>query len=194
MASSKFQSKNTVLTKKLNNVLYELMVKTRSDMVYIDDSTTLTERLSEITDLLIQHEQNDVELKQAYEELVGDSNSSYNSFKEIWDYINVNGNPKSELIKLIDSKQASEEGKGLSECDFTAVMREKLVNGYSKEELDEKFEFVMKNAVSQDILDAISNLENKSNTVVSQSASGDAYNDLADGRGWYQVIAIDGNQ
>ena len=194
MASSKFQSKNTVLTKKLNNVLYELMVKTRSDMVYIDDSTTLTERLSEITDLLIQHEQNDVELKQAYEELVGDSNSSYNSFKEIWDYINVNGNPKSELIKLIDSKQASEEGKGLSECDFTSVMREKLVNGYSKEELDEKFEFVMKNAVSQDILDAIENLENKSNTVVSQSASGDAYDDLADGSCWYQVIAIDGNQ
>ena len=63
MASSKFQSKNTVLTKKLNNVLYELMVKTQSDMVYIDDNTTLTERLAEITNLLIQHEQTDVELK-----------------------------------------------------------------------------------------------------------------------------------
>ena len=31
MSNSKFQSKNTVLTKKLNNVIYELMVKTNSE-------------------------------------------------------------------------------------------------------------------------------------------------------------------
>ena len=191
MASSKFQSKNTVLTKKLNNVLYELMVKTQSDMVYIDDNTTLTERLAEITDLLIQHEQTDVELKQAYEKIVGDSNNSYDSFKEIWDYININGNPKSELIQLIESKQTAEEGKGLSECDFTAMMRDKLISDYTREELDAMFDYVLKNAVSQEILDAIENLENKSNTVVSSSASGDAYEDLADGSCWYQIVGAD---
>ena len=80
MAGSKFQSKNTVLTKKLNNVLYELMVKTQSDMVYIDDHTTLTERLAEITDLLVRQEQTDVELKQSYERLVKDANNNYDSF------------------------------------------------------------------------------------------------------------------
>lgn len=194
MASSKFQSKNTVLTKKLNNVLYELMVKTQSDMVYIDDNTTLTERLAEITNLLIQHEQTDVELKQAYEKIVGDSNNNYDSFKEVWDYININGNPKSELIQLIESKQPSEEGKGLSECDFTAMMRDKLVSDYTREELDAMFDYVLKNAVSQEILDAIEHLENKSNTVVSSTASGDDYEDLTDGSCWYQIVGMDGVQ
>ena len=45
----KFESKNTILTKKLNNIIYELLVKTSSDMVYTDSSTTLTETLSDIT-------------------------------------------------------------------------------------------------------------------------------------------------
>lgn len=191
MASSKFQSKNTVLTKKLNNVLYELMVKTRSDMVYVDDSTTLSERLTEITNLLIQHEQNDVELKRAYEELVGDSNSNYNSFKEIWDYINVNGNPKSELIKLIDSKQDSEEGKGLSECDFTALLREKLVNSYTREEIDAKFDNIMESTDISELVDMVNDLGQRANTVVSSSASGEAYDNLADNSCWYQILTID---
>lgn len=191
MAIQKFQSKNTVLTKKLNNVIYELMVKTQSDMVYVDDSTTLTERLSEITDLLIQHEQNDVELKQSYEELVGDSNSNYNSFKEIWDYINVNGDPKSELIKLIDSKQASEEGKGLSECDFTTVLREKLVNDYTAKELDEKFQIIIDSTAPYSLVAQVRALENKPNTVVSETAGGIDYDSLVDKSCWYQIISKD---
>ena len=191
MAIQKFQSKNTILTKKLNNVIYELMVKSNSDMVYVDDNTTLTERLSEITDLLIQHEQNDVELKQSYEELVGDSNSNYNSFKEIWDYINVNGNPKSELIKLIDSKQASEEGKGLSECDFTTVLREKLVNDYTAKELDEKFQIIIDTTAPYSLVAQVRALENRPNTVVSETASGIDYDSLVDKSCWYQIISKD---
>ena len=191
MAGSKFQSKNTVLTKKLNNVLYELMVKTQSDMVYIDDHTTLTERLAEITDLLVRQEQTDVELKQSYERLVKDANNNYDSFKEIWDYININGDPKSELIKLIDSKQEAEEGKGLSECDFTTVLREKLVNDYTKEELDEKFEIIIEESAPKELTARVTRLEGKPNTVVSESASGDDYDELTDKSCWYQVVSKD---
>ena len=191
MAISKFQSKNTVLTKKLNNVLYELMVKTNSDMVYVDDSTTLTERLTEITDLLLKHEQNDIELKQAYDEIVGDANTNYDSFKEIWEYININENPKSELIQLIESKQAAEEGKGLSECDFTTMLHDKLVNDYTREELDERFRIIIEETAPAEIVARVKKLEDRANTVVSESASGDAYDDLTDNSCWYQLVSKD---
>ena len=40
--ASTFESKNMVLTQKLDNTVYEMMPKTNSDMVYVDDETTLT--------------------------------------------------------------------------------------------------------------------------------------------------------
>lgn len=191
MASSKFQAKNTVLTKKLNNVLYELMVKTNSDMVYVDDSTTLTERLVQISDLFTAHELSYLELKKQFEEVVGDANSNFDSFREIWDYINVDGNPKSALIQLIDSKQASEEGKGLSECDFTTMLRDKLENDYTKEQLDEKFRIIIEEAAPKELIAKVEVLEKKPNTVVSETASGEDYNNLTDNSCWYQVVSKD---
>ena len=190
MSNSKFQSKNTVLTKKLNNVIYELMVKTNSDMVQTESGVTLTEKLAEITDLLVSHEKSYEALKKSFDEMMGDSNPYFDSFKEIWDYINVNSNPKSELIQLIDSKQAAEEGKGLSECDFTTILREKLVNGYSKEELDEKFEIIL-DRTAEDIEERINKLESRPNVVVSESATGDEYDNLPDYSCWYQIISKD---
>ena len=121
-----FESKNIVLTRKLDGVVYEIMVKTVADMVYVDDSTTLTEKLYDIADLFTEYGNRQNELAEAYSKLVAGADENYNTFKEIWDYININGNPKSELIQLIESKQTSEEGKGLSTNDLTDVLYEKL--------------------------------------------------------------------
>lgn len=39
---------DTILTKKVNNVIYELMVKTSTHMVYSEDGYTLTEMLNDV--------------------------------------------------------------------------------------------------------------------------------------------------
>lgn len=191
MSGSKFQSKNTVLTKKLDNVIYELMVKTHADMVYVNDETTLTEKLYDISELLISQDKSYQELKRDYENLVKDADASFDSFKEIWDYININNNPKSELIKLIESKQTSEEGKGLSTCDFTDILREKLVNDYTREELDAKFAIIVEEAAPKDLINRVDALEKKPNILTLENASGDAYDSLVDNSCWFSIVSRD---
>ena len=186
---SKFESKNTILTKKLNNVIYELLVKTSSDMVYTDDTNTLTETLSDITDTLTTHNQSFEDVIDKMNELVKGADDLSASIKEIWSYINVDGDPKSALIKMIESKQDSEEGKGLSECDFTEILKEKLVNGYSKEELDEKFTIIIdaiNNAVPEALVERVESLENRVN--IQTTASDKDLTGFVDGSIWYQIV------
>ena len=136
--------KKIIITKKLNNVLYEMIPKTHSDMVYVDKKydVTLTEKLYDMCELLQSRKEDVDDIREKYNEIVGGSPESFNTFKEVWDYVNINGDPTSELINLIESKQAAEEGKGLSTNDFTDYLYEKLKNGYSKEELDKKFNVI----------------------------------------------------
>ena len=136
--------KKIIITKKLNNVLYEMIPKTHSDMVYVDKKydVTLTEKLYDMCELLQSRKEDIDDIRVKYDEIVGGSPESFNTFKEVWDYVNINGDPTSELINLIESKQAAEEGKGLSTNDFTDYLYEKLKNGYSKEELDKKFNVI----------------------------------------------------
>ena len=44
--------KKAVLTRELNGIIYELLVKTHSDMVYVGNKVTLTEKLKEFADLI----------------------------------------------------------------------------------------------------------------------------------------------
>ena len=136
--------KKIVITKKLNNVLYEMIPKTHADMVYVDKkySVTLTEKLYEMCELLQTRKEDIDDIRKSYNEIIGDAPDNFNTFKEVWDYVNINGDPTSELIKLIESKQAAEEGKGLSTHDLTDYLYEKLKYGYSKEELDKKFDVI----------------------------------------------------
>lgn len=193
--ASKFESKNLILTKKLNNVVYELMVKTNSDMVYVDDTHTLTERLSNITDFFTDFRGDYDELKKAFDEVLHGAPETFNTFKEVWDYVNINNNPKSALIQLIESKQAAEEGKGLSTHDFSDVMYEKLKNGYSKEELDAKFEIIIDTtnktieALSDDINKKIDDINNRPNIIVTETRIQDYV--IPDYSCWYHIMSKD---
>ena len=143
----RIESKDIILTKKLNHVLYELIVKTRGYMVYVDedgksDKITLTEKLSDIADALLEINEKCDTFDNKFADLMRDAPETFDSFKEVWDYVNINGDPKSELIAMIESKQDKEEGKGLSTHDLTDVLYEKLTNDYTREELDEKFEII----------------------------------------------------
>ena len=199
---SKFESKNLILTKKLNNVVYELMVKTNSDMVYVDDTHTLTERLSNITDFFTDFRGDFKDLKKAFDEVLHGAPETFNSFKEVWEYVNITNNPKSALIQLIESKQAAEEGKGLSTHDFSDVMYEKLKNGYSKEELDRRFEIIIDttnktiealqddlNNLSTDINKKINDINNRPNIIVSETKIQD--NIISDFSCWYHIVSKD---
>lgn len=193
--ASKFESKNLVLTKKLNNVVYELMVKTNTDMVYVDDNHTLTEKLSDITDLLTDFHGDYDELKENFINVLQGAPETFNSFKEVWDYVNVNNNPKSALIQLIESKQAAEEGKGLSTNDFTDVMYEKLKNGYSRQELDDKFEIIIDQttktieAFEEEIYKKIDEINKRPNILVSETGIG--VGAISDYSCWYHIVSKD---
>ena len=141
---AKFESKYTVLTKKIDNIMYELFVKTHSDMVYVNDTTTLTETLVKLSDLLTDSKKTEAELREEYNKLTNGAPDRFNTFKEVWDYVNVNDDPKSELIQLIEKKQNAEEGKGLSTHDFTDLLYDKLKNDYTASQLDEKFRIIIK--------------------------------------------------
>ena len=141
---AKFESKYTVLTKKIDNIMYELFVKTHSDMVYVNETTTLTETLVKLSDLLTDSKKTESELREEYNKLTNGAPDRFNTFKEVWDYVNVNGDPKSELIQLIEKKQNAEEGKGLSTHDFTDLLYDKLKNDYTASQLDEKFRIIIK--------------------------------------------------
>lgn len=184
----KFESKNTILTKKLNNIIYELLVKTSSDMVYTDSSTTLTETLSDISDILSTQNKSFEEVMSDIKALTKGADHLQDEIKEIYDYININGDPKSALIKMIEGKVGAEEGKSLTSNDFTDVLKEKLENGYTKEELDEKFLLVIDEihkADTEGIVQRIDALEKRVNIVVSTDDT--AASKLPDGSIWYEV-------
>ena len=141
---AKFESKYTVLTKKIDNIMYELFVKTHSDMVYVNDTTTLTETLVKLSDLLTDSKKTEAELWEEYNKLTNGAPDRFNTFKEVWDYVNVNGDPKSQLIQLIEKKQNGEKCSGLSTHDFTDLLYDKLKNDYTASQLDEKFRIIIK--------------------------------------------------
>ena len=184
----KFESKNTILTKKLNNIIYELLVKTSSDMVYTDSSTTLTETLSDISDILSTQNKSFEEVMSDIKALTKGADHLQDEIKEIYDYININGDPKSALIKMIEGKVDAEEGKSLTSNDFTDVLKEKLEHGYTKEELDEKFLLIIDEihkADTEGMVQRIDALEKRVNIVVSTDDT--AASKLPDGSIWYEL-------
>jgi hypothetical protein len=133
-------TRNVVLTKEFNKVLYSLAVRTTTDAVFDTKyKYTLTEMLCDISDALITNFEKIAQVSEAFNALMADCPEEFDTLKEIADYININGDPKSALIELIDTKVDKEEGKGLSTHDLTDVLFEKLTNDYTREELDVLF-------------------------------------------------------
>lgn len=188
--------KPAVLTREINNIIYELLVKTHSDMVYVGDKVTLTERLCEFADLITRDKEIVDDIKSEYDRMIEGSPENFRTFKEIWDYLNINGDPKSELIQLIDSKVDKVEGYGLSECDFTQVLKAIVENDYTPEQIDEKFRLVGEEIVEiqetlnvslNELSERVLQLENMNNIYIgrrrpSQTKVGDI---------WYRIKAED---
>lgn len=164
-------TKNVVLTHKFNKVVYALAIRTTTDVVYDKEyKYTLTEMLSDITDALVSNFQKIAKVSEAFDHLMADCPEEFNTLKEIADYINVNGDPKSELIQLIDTKVDKEEGKGLSSNDFTDVLKAKLENDYTAEQLTEIFN--NQDAINASISQRVLILEETPNIIVDDNEEG----------------------
>lgn len=133
---------NATITRELDGIIYDCMVKTSLSQVYAKGDVTLVEILSDIGDILTATKFDIEKLDHRIVKILEGAPKTMNTFKEVWDYINVTGDPKSELIKLIESKEDHVEGKGLSTHDLTDILYEKLTNDYTKEELDAKFQII----------------------------------------------------
>ena len=187
----RFESKNTILTKKLNNVVYELLVKSSADMVYTDENTTLTDTLSNITDILTNHDNSFIDVMRQLTDICGDISGNRDEIGEIWNFLNGSGGSGESLAQLLENKVDKEEGKGLSQFDFTEFFRDKLLNDYTKEELDAKFGEMIELINAQaptELVERVGKLEQKKNIVMAESEDSDEVEALNDGDIWFNLI------
>ena len=123
------QSKNIVLRKEIQEVLYDLMVKTITDQVYNSDSTkNLTTMLQEInTSIAAKANDSDLtELETKVNNLVTGAPEAYDTLLEISQYIETHQDEYQALLAISDKKVDKVEGKQLSTEDFTTALKEKL--------------------------------------------------------------------
>lgn len=133
-------TKNVALQTLIEGVVTDIMVKTGSDNVIVDSSTgeTLAARLVQLaTDISnavaggITPSQVDTKISTAISALVDEAPETYDTLKEIADYISSNETAKNALNAAIGNKVDKVEGKGLSTNDFTTALLNKL-NGIAE--------------------------------------------------------------
>lgn len=128
-------SKNVLLQMKIEDVLTDILVQTGSDNVIVDTATnkTLTTRLSEIVaqiknvqDTATSETQIKGWISEAISALINGAPETYDTLKEIADYISSNQTAVEALNSVIGSKVDKVAGKGLSANDFTNALKTKL--------------------------------------------------------------------
>lgn len=128
-------SKNVLLQMKIEDVLTDILVQTGSDNVIVDATSnkTLTTRLSEIVaqiknvqDIAVKEETIKGWISTAISDLINGAPETYDTLKEIADYISNNQSAVEALNSAIGTKVDKVEGKGLSANDFTDALLSKL--------------------------------------------------------------------
>lgn len=139
--------KKAILKTQIEGQIVELMVKSHVDNIYLeDDQTTLASKLAEIiADLgtkVTTEDMNaaikavpnetkvqgmiDTSVKKAVDDLISGAPSTYDTLKEIADYLETHQNEYTALVQTVAGKVDKVEGKGLSTEDFTTALKEKL--------------------------------------------------------------------
>lgn len=124
-------TKNVVLQMKIENILQDLMVKTGADNVIVDSSTqeTLATRLASIMTTLQDVTSGtvvDQKISAAIDALINGAPGTYDTLKEIADYIATHEEASAALSAAIGNKVDKVAGKGLSTEDFTTALKTKL--------------------------------------------------------------------
>lgn len=124
-------AKNVILQMKIEDILTDLMVKTGADNVIVESSTgeTLATRLATIMAQLEEATSGtavDQKIKEAIDALIGGAPGTYDTLKEIADYIAAHEDVVTSLNAAIGQKVDKVAGKGLSTEDFTTALKTKL--------------------------------------------------------------------
>lgn len=126
--------KNAILKTKIENEIVELMVKSKVDNIYMEDgSTTLAAKLAEmIASINEKAKKTDVTseissaVSAAVDGLIAGAPGTYDTLKEIADYIATHEEVTTALNAAIGNKVDKVEGKQLSTEDFTTEFKTKI--------------------------------------------------------------------
>lgn len=130
-------SRNAIMKAKINNAIVELLVKSGVENVYLTDgTTTLASKLTEIVSSIntINGEiaelptSSDVStaISNAIDALIDGAPATYDTLKEISDYIATHQSEYEAIVAAIAGKVDKVEGKGLSTEDYTTAEKTKL--------------------------------------------------------------------
>lgn len=100
-------ARNAILTALLEGAIVELMVKTKVDNVYVDDTTTLAAKLAEIIASLnskVTTESMNTAIATAIDGLIDGAPDTYNTLKEIAAYISEHEDVVAALNSAIGNK------------------------------------------------------------------------------------------
>ena len=130
-------SKKAIMKAKINNTIVELLVKSGVENIYLPDgTTTLASKLSDIVSSIntINGEiaelptSSDVSsaISAAIDDLIDGAPATYDTLKEIADWIATHTSEYEALIAGLATKVDKVEGKGLSTEDYTTAEKTKL--------------------------------------------------------------------
>lgn len=117
---------------KLEGEIHDLLVKSNAENVAVtwkEQQTTLAAALADIfasITSLPTADGVDSKISAAINELIGGAPETYDTFKELADYIESHKSVETALNAAIGNKVDKEDGKGLSANDFTDSLKAKL--------------------------------------------------------------------
>ena len=130
-------SKKAIMKAKINNTIVELLVKSGVENIYLPDgTTTLASKLSDIVssintingEIAALPTSSDVSsaISAAIDDLIDGAPATYDTLKEIADWISTHTSEYEALIAGLATKVDKVEGKGLSTEDYTTAEKTKL--------------------------------------------------------------------
>ncbi len=143
--------KKAVLQMYIEDILTDIMPKTTGEMVvFIENDTevTLPSKLSSIlAEVALKANKTDVtaEISAAIDDLIDGAPNTYDTLKEISDYISTDKSATEALNAAIGNKVDKVSGKGLSTNDFTDALKAKV---------DSLGSLASKSSISESDLDA----------------------------------------
>lgn len=124
-------NKNVLVQMMIDSTLQNIMLQTGADNVIVDvaKGEMLSTRLASIATALAgmnSATEVDSKISKAIDDLIGGAPETYDTLKEIADYIASDSTAMDALNKAILNKVDKVDGKGLSANDFTSALKTKL--------------------------------------------------------------------
>lgn len=117
--------KNVILKKKIEGIIYDLLVKTNASLVETSDGKTVATVLTELT-TAIATKASTADIDNRINAIVNGAPETFDTLKEIADYIEEHQEVYTALNQAVGNKVDKVEGKGLSTNDFTDELKAKL--------------------------------------------------------------------